>query len=301
MNPPALYFASGESLYPGVAFLVLAIATEPFRKGRGLALFRTIATWLGLAMIVMASPPVSGWMAVSFAAIFVLWIVASGRAQSRILWTGLRKTSAAILLGMLLVLLASELFYRRMPNIHGVPADHLVIIGDSISAGVDPSVPNWPRLLQQETGVPVENLSQAGATMAATEQVAAKVTPQDTALLIEIGGNDLLMGVSSREFERGLDSLLRGLAVPGRTLVMFELPLLPHWIAYGRVQRRLAEQYGVFLIPKHCFASVLSGADATSDGLHLSAVGAQRMADLVGRVLAPILKPAATVGAHTSP
>jgi lysophospholipase L1-like esterase len=72
---------------------------------------------------------------------------------------------------------------------------------------------------------------------------------------------------------------------------MFELPLLPQRIAYGQIQRRLAEKYGVWLIPKRFFVRVISGKDATSDGLHLTALGAQRMASLVAQVLSPVLKP----------
>jgi len=66
---------------------------------------------------------------------------------------------------------------------------------------------------------------------------------------------------------------------------MFELPLLPQMIPYGQAQRQLAKKYGVVLIPKRFLAGVLAGADATSDGLHLTEIGARRMAFLVARVL----------------
>jgi lysophospholipase L1-like esterase len=71
---------------------------------------------------------------------------------------------------------------------------------------------------------------------------------------------------------------------------MFELPLLPHKIAYGQIQRRLAAKYGVWLIPKRYFTDVIGGANATSDGLHLSEIGSRRMAALVAQALLPVLK-----------
>jgi len=228
----------------------------------------------------------------AFLGTFLLWLVASRRNRTGVIWLRSRKAAAATLLALLVVLPAMELFHRRMPTIKGAPADHLVVIGDSLSAGIDPRVPTWPLLMQHETGIPVKNLSQPGAGVTEAQTMAAEVTPQDTVVLIEIGGNDLLSGVSSYEFGRALDSLLSRLAAPKRTLVMFELPLLPHWISYGQVQRRLAKRYGVFLIPKRYFTSVLSGANATSDGLHLSDVGAQRMATLIAETLSPVLKPA---------
>jgi lysophospholipase L1-like esterase len=70
---------------------------------------------------------------------------------------------------------------------------------------------------------------------------------------------------------------------------MFELPLLPNVIQYGQIQRRLAANYGVWLIPKRYFVGVISGANATSDGLHLSETGTRRMAALVAGVLSPVL------------
>jgi len=97
----------------------------------------------------------------------------------------------------------------------------------------------------------------------------------DSLVLIEIGGNDLLMGVSSSEYGRALDALLSKVVAPNRTVVMFELPLLPNKIAYGQIQRRLSAKYGVLLVPERYLAEVIGDANATTDGLHLSASGAR--------------------------
>jgi lysophospholipase L1-like esterase len=115
-------------------------------------------------------------------------------------------------------------------------------------------------------------------------------------VLIEIGGNDLLGGVPPEEFKRGLEAILAKVALPGRTVVMFELPLLPHKVAYGQIQRRLAAKYRVWLIPKRYFTDVIGGVNATSDGLHLSEIGSQRMAALVAHALSPVLKSHTTTG-----
>jgi lysophospholipase L1-like esterase len=140
------------------------------------------------------------------------------------------------------------------------------------------------------TGIPVKNLARPGAGVVEGRAMAGQITPGDHLVLIEIGGNDLLSGVSSAEFGWNLELILSKLAVPGRTIVMFEVPLLPNAIAYGRVQRRLASKYGVWLVPKHYFVEVIGGANATLDGLHLSQNGARQMALLVAKVLSPVLK-----------
>jgi acyl-CoA thioesterase-1 len=115
--------------------------------------------------------------------------------------------------------------------------------------------------------------------------IAEKLTPDDRVILIELGGNDLLMGVSSDEYGKSLDALLSKLSAPNRTVIMFELPVLPNKIAYGQIQRRLGAQYRVSLIPKRYFAQVIGEANATTDGLHLSDSGSRRMAALVALVL----------------
>jgi lysophospholipase L1-like esterase len=195
-----------------------------------------------------------------------------------------------ILFLLVLVLSLLEFPHRAMPVITGAPSDHLVVIGDSISSGIDSRVSSWPVVMHESTGVPVKNLARPGAQAIDGEAMASQVKPEDRVVIVEIGGNDLLLGTPSKEFAQGLEATLSRLAAPGRTVVMFELPLLPHKIAYGQIQRRLAEKYGVFLIPKRYFADVVSGADATSDGLHLSNLGTRRMAHLVAQALSHVLE-----------
>ncbi len=191
---------------------------------------------------------------------------------------------------LLLVLPVMEFSHRGIPEIAGTPSDHLVVIGDSISSGLDPRVAPWPIVMEQMTGVPVKNLAQPGATVIEGQAMAAKVTPQDRVVLIEIGGNDLIAGVPSGTFGRGLEEIVVKVASPGRVIAMFELPLLPHKIAYGQIQRRVAAKYGVSLIPKRYLTEVVGAANATSDGLHLSSSGSRRMAALVAQVFSHALK-----------
>jgi len=144
--------------------------------------------------------------------------------------------------------------------------------------------------MQATTGIRVKNLSSVGAFTAEGLGMAAKVESEDRVVLIEMGGNDLIGGVLSVQFGRSLDALLQKVTAPGRTVVMFELPLLPDRISYGQIQRRLAKKYGVWLIPKRYFTGVIGGANATSDGLHLLPEGTRRMATVVADALAPVLK-----------
>ena len=286
MSRIALYFASGESFYLGAVLLALAAVANPFLKQTWLLRVRNVAAWIALALIVMACPPFAFVVDLIFLAVFLLWFITSNRSSATLLQRG----STLLLTVMLIVLSAIEFSHRMMPRITGSASDDLAVIGDSISSGIDPHVEAWPVVLQQTCGVKVRNLARPGAQVSEALLMARDLTESDRVVLIEIGGNDLLMGVPSEEYDKGLDELLSKVTAPNRTVLMFELPLMPNKIAYGQIQRRLSAKYRVSLIPKLYFAQVIGDANATTDGLHLSTYGARRMAALVAQVLSPIVK-----------
>jgi len=110
---------------------------------------------------------------------------------------------------------------------------------------------------------------------------------RDGLVLLEIGGNDLLGTTTAARFQEGLEKLLVAICRPGRTVVMFELPLVPFANEFGKHQRKLAKQYGVLLVPKRIFLRALTTPGATQDGVHLTPAGHQLMADTVWDILKP--------------
>ncbi|HEY1262913.1 MAG TPA: GDSL-type esterase/lipase family protein [Terriglobales bacterium] len=281
MNSIAIYFVSGDSLYPGAVLLLIG-ELSPSSNKRWLYVMRSAAAWLGLALMVMACPPFP-W------AIDAIFLAAYGILVTRPSNKSVRSAATIVLVVLTVALSASELHHRGMGTLTAPRSDHLVVLGDSISAGMYTGAPAWPSVFERNTGLRVKNLSQPGARVSDGIAMAKKLAPEDRVVLIELGGNDLLSGVRTSEFARNLDSLLAKIAARNRVVAMFELPLLPHVIGYGRVQRLLAEKYGVVLIPKHYFAEILGGANATTDGLHLSSAGAQQMAALVAKLLSPVI------------
>jgi len=233
----------------------------------------------------MASPPFPWILDAIIGVVFLAWLITSYTKERRDRRQNLRIASTCALVIVLAGLTVGELNHRRLPVVHSDSSDHVVVLGDSISAGLGGHVRPWPELMQQIAGMQAKNLSRVGATMKDGLAMADQVAPQDRLILIELGGNDLIAGECANAFARSLESVLQKLAEPGRTVIMFELPLLPQMIPYGQAQRRLSRKYGAVLIPKRFFTSVLSGRNATSDGLHLTEIGARRMAFLVARVL----------------
>lgn len=303
MNPVILYLASGEALYAGAALLLLTILGSPAIRHRWLVRLRNLLAWAALAMITFAGPPLSPWLIALFLAAFLAWFIAFNFTPATATtspppprWVRPARLITASLLPLLLLsIVALELphrFFRLPPNTPR--AQHLTVIGDSLSAGIDTSrhLP-WPILFHDLTGIYAKNLSQPGALITDGPDLAADLAPDDSLILIELGGNDLIANVPAADFERGLDATLAAIAAPGlpRTIIMYELPLLPHKVAYGRIQRRLAARYRAALIPRRYFTQILNGADATSDGLHLAPAGTRHMAQQVARLLAPALPP----------
>lgn len=163
----------------------------------------------------------------------------------------------------------------------------LIVVGDSVSHGLGEKFPPWPELKEISSIFEVTNLAHAGdGVELALQRIEGKLKPQ-AIVVVEIGGNDMLGSTSAADFERALDQLLSNLQGDGRCIVMLELPLLPNKVAFGRIQRRLANKHDVFVIPKRYFANVITAEGATEDGLHLSERGTWSMGYMVMRWIAP--------------
>src|SRR5690606_2424870 len=160
-------------------------------------------------------------------------------------------------------------------------------IGDSVSAGTGEGEVPWPDVLARTRQVEVVNLAQMGATVASASRQAEALPAEGGIVLLEIGGNDLLGPTSAAQFETGLETLLRRVTRPGRTVLMFELPLPPLRNTFGRIQRRLAARHGVPLIPRHVFMATLTSDAATLDSVHLTERGHARLAETVWLIIRP--------------
>ena len=270
--------------------LFVSVVTSALSLPTSVFWLRRISIWVGLAFAIMASPPLPWSVDALFVVVFLACLVSGDRRKQTDGWRRFHIASSALFVLLLVIIPITEFTHRALPGIRGAASDHLVVVGDSISAGLGTRVRAWPEVMEAMTGTKITNLSRPGATMMDGLSLVSRVTEQDHLVLIELGGNDLISGEPSKDFGRSLDRLLAGLASPTRTIVMFELPLLPQMVTYGRVQRRLAKRYGVWLIPKRYLTAVISGREATTDGLHLTDVGTGRMASLVAHVLSPVLR-----------
>ena len=151
--------------------------------------------------------------------------------------------------------------------------------------GADPPGRNWPDLLGDLAQIKVRNMSAGGATVASWLGQARLINQDDTLVIIEVGGNDLLGGTSIAKFREDLQTMLDSVCSPHRHIVMIELPLPPFYNGFGMVQRDLAKSHGVTLIPKRYLARIICRSGATVDGLHLSNTGHTLLAHAIFEML----------------
>lgn len=178
-------------------------------------------------------------------------------------------------LGFVAVAAAFEYRLARIPAILQREWKTIYVIGDSVSSGIGgPTETAWPVRLGQRLGRSVSNLAVAGATAgSAVQRQLPQVTQANSLVFLEIGGNDLLNGNEPEAYATSLRVLLGELRRQNQTMVMFELPRLIWHRPYGRIQRRLAQEYGVILIPRTFLADIFSGPNLTSDSIHLTQRG----------------------------
>jgi len=283
--PPFVWFlASGDAFFAGAGLVLCAAGISAVKKG----LLRNVLVYLmslaGVSLVAVSATPLPHTFYVSWAAIVLGWLVCATFVSEK--QTAVVKWSAGVAAAFCAAAILVEVPCRRMPKIAG-QFKALCVIGDSVSAGMgNDAEQTWPRLLRGQ-GIEVIDRSRAGATVGSALRRQVGGLPENAIVVLEIGGNDLL-GVTATpyaEFERDLRELLEVASGGGRTIVMLELPLLPWHVKYGRIQRRLAGEFNVILVPKRFLAAIFAAEGATSDGIHLTPKGQRLVADRMQTVL----------------
>ncbi|MGQ9652033.1 MAG: SGNH/GDSL hydrolase family protein [Phycisphaerae bacterium] len=284
----ALFFADGRAYFLGIALVIIGLLVMAAGKKRKpskrirIVLMARVLLIAGALFILLSATPAPIWFYGLWFITIVAWLIHQSEPMLKC------EVGIALRIGSLLLCLAAagmEIRYRLMPKLERQGQEKVYIVGDSLSAGMGTGETTWPKLLAAGAPVEVIDLSVPGATAGTAMQQAKQVPQGPAVVVIEIGGNDLLGGTPARAFESDLRRLLQTLSGDSRRLVMFELPLPPFFNKYGRVQRRLASEFDVALIPKSVLTEVIGTARGTLDGLHLSDQGHRTIAETVRRVI----------------
>ncbi|HEU4827717.1 MAG TPA: arylesterase [Gemmatimonadales bacterium] len=187
------------------------------------------------------------------------------------------------------------------------PADDrstIVFLGTSLTAGLglDPSEA-YPALIQQridEAGLPfsVVNAGVSGETSAgARQRIDWLLQRQVDVLVVETGANDGLRGIDPSAVRDNLDAILDRAEAddPPPALVVIGMEAPPnlgtrYTSAFRQVFRDVAEDHGAAFIP--FLLEGVAGVERLNqgDGIHPTAEGQRRIADIVWRALEPVLR-----------
>lgn len=261
-------FISGQVLFWGLALCLLGCFLSKFSRGRLPQAIARLAVLVGAIFIILSAAPLPFWTyGILFGLLLLLWFrftrkaVRSAKSDYALL---------ALLLAQMLLMAGMEIRYSLPPTIPLTQGHSLFVLGDSMSIGADPPGKNWPDLLGELAHMKVRNFAFGGAKVETALDEALRINTDDSLVIVELGGNDLLGGTPIRKFRADLEKMLMRVCTAQRKVVMIELPLPPLYNRYGMVQRALARAHGVTLVPKRYLAGVLSTPGATVDGLHLS-------------------------------
>ncbi len=271
----------------GMVFMVLAscllglLAAGLFLRGDAVSRYLHGAELLVAAGVLISAPALP-------AGLLPLWAILVFATLTQGYWRGRRGRRITGIAGGFLALATSglillEIPHLRMPRV-SVP-DSVHVVGDSLSAGIGREHLTWPELLSDNTGLAVTSAATPGARLEAGIGQLQTVDGETTLVVVLLGGNDVLLRRARAEFERDLRVLLSHLTETPYPAVMFELPVVAGYRPYGRIQRRLAREYGISLIPARVLARVLSSPEGTSDGIHLTDQGHRKLADRMAGVL----------------
>ena len=295
-EPPLLlrlamfHFPSGDGYLCGLLLFCLAQVGLNFNRHDRWRQPLTVAARIGLIWSFVLPSPSPRWLLVLFA-MSLLWLCLADWRSKSVTDHAIRsrqlqrvRSLSWLVVVLAFVVVLCELPYRFSPSVD-VSSQRLCIVADSVTAGLNDGEDTWPQRLARSSHWQITDASQPGATLKSARQQVELLDAESSVLFLEIGGNDLLEGLPVAQFEHDLEQLLIAAHQPGRTVLMFELPLPPLAFRYGETQRRLASKYEVALFPKRLLMRVLTSSGSTVDGIHLSTVGHEGMAKLVESLL----------------
>ena len=182
-------------------------------------------------------------------------------------------------------------------------AKSIVVLGDSISAGYGIDVnAGWVNLLrekfkQQHLDYVISNESISGDTsaggLARIDQVLAKHKPD--IVLLELGGNDGLRGLSPQEMKSNLSEMVHRSQQAGAKVLLLGMKIPPN---YGKryidmfynIYPQVSAELKVPLVPFILEDIALKPELMQADGLHPNALGQPLIVEKVWPYLQELLK-----------
>lgn len=195
------------------------------------------------------------------------------------------------------------------PDVHRV-----LVFGDSLSAahGID-GRSGWVNLLEQrmhqrEPPWDVHNASVGGETTAGGRTRLPDLLErlQPDLVILELGGNDGLRGLSLRAMRENLGAMLEAIEAAGAMALLVGIEIPPNYgpvytERFRAVFHDLAAEHEVALLPFLLEGVALDAEMMLDDGIHPSADAQPRILENVWTVLEPLLEGRETVAEKATP
>jgi acyl-CoA thioesterase-1 len=189
-----------------------------------------------------------------------------------------------------------------LPPVAGATGPRVVILGDSLTAGLGlPMARAYPSLLQRhvdDAGLmyTIVNAGVSGDTSAGgLSRLDWALDGDVRVLVVALGGNDGLRGLPIAELTRNLSQIIERAQARGVTVILAGMEAPPNYgidytLAFHKAYPALAKKYRLALIP-FLLERVAGIADLNqADGIHPTAAGAQIVADTVWSALKPVIE-----------
>jgi acyl-CoA thioesterase-1 len=182
-------------------------------------------------------------------------------------------------------------------------AETLLVLGDSISAGygLNQLEEGWVALLKQQLrprGVDVVNASISGDTTAGgvtrIDELLLRVKP--SLVIIELGGNDGLRGLTPAQMEANLTRMIEKARAAGARVLLVGMRIPPNYgkryaEMFQNIYGEVAQRTGVALVP--FLMDGVGGHDELmqADGIHPNQAAQHLLLEQVLNKLEPLLAP----------
>lgn len=207
-----------------------------------------------------------------------------------------------------IVLLLMTLVWSICPR-----AETLLVVGDSISAGygLDKLEEGWVALLQEKLkprGIEVINASISGDTtaggLARIDALLERLRP--AWVVIELGGNDGLRGLTPTQMSANLTAMIEKARVGKAQVLLLGMQIPPNYgkryaDMFQRVYGEVAQNTGVGLVP--FLLEGVGGQDSRmqADGIHPNRAAQPILLEQVMKQLAPMLPAKTAQGSVVAP
>ena len=177
----------------------------------------------------------------------------------------------------------------------------LLILGDSLSAaygithgkGWTDDLQN--RLKQNNNNIRIVNASISGDTTAnGLNRLPGELKQQPEWVMIELGANDGLRGLSISHIKHNLQSIINISRASGAQVILMEIKIPPNYgkkytQAFNQIYHQLAKQYSLILLPFMLDEIILKPQLMQSDGLHPNEKAQAIISKNLWQVLEPVL------------